>query len=288
MDTVKKTIEKKQISYASAAKMQTALPKVGKKTIAPRDVEKVVLVYPKDEKVQDSEATRKLVKESIKPREEGIQIRAVRRVQHGGLIIESGSRASAQKIRDIASRTETLRTAAPKKILPKVLIYDLDRQLKDEEISEFICSQNLMEHGIDQRQMKDGFKIVYRTGRRDLPTVNIVAEVDPKIREILLASGRVFIDYDSCRVVDYLHVTRCFNCQGYGHSAKYCKKQGPEVCSHCGRAGHGFEKCPRRGEKPSCANCLAAKRPSDHRVGTMECPMYKRMVEQRASQTYYG
>lgn len=45
-------------SYASVAK--AVLPKVGKNTVMPRDVEKTVLIYSKDETVTDSEATNKV------------------------------------------------------------------------------------------------------------------------------------------------------------------------------------------------------------------------------------
>lgn len=271
-------------SYAGVTKMP---PRVGRKIVPPKDSEKVVLLYPTDEAMTDSEVTKKIVKEALAPKQQGIQIRALRKVQKGGVAIESGTKKSAQKIRDIAAKNERIKAVEPKKILPKVMLYDVDRTLSEEDVKEFIFLQNLAEHGVMEKEMA-GFKILYKVGRRDAETVNLVVEIEPKLREILLEAGRVYIDYDSCRIVDFYHISRCYRCQGYGHVQKFCKKEGGHVCSHCGREGHEFMECPQKQGKPSCVNCVSAKKPSDHKVGTLDCPMYKRMVEQRISRTHFG
>ena len=171
------------------------------------------MVYPKDEKITDSEVTKKIFKEVLAPKDQGIQIRALRKVQKGGLAIESGTKKSAQKIRDIASGHDRLKAMQPKKILPKAMVCDVDKTLVGDEIKEFIYQQNLAEHGVKKEDMT-GFKILYRVGRREAETVKLVVELEPKIQEILLADGRVYIYYDSCRIVDFFHISRCYRCQG--------------------------------------------------------------------------
>ena len=56
-------------SYAGVTKMP---PKIGKKIDAPQDTQKIVLVYPKDEKITDSEVTKKMFKEVLALKEQGI------------------------------------------------------------------------------------------------------------------------------------------------------------------------------------------------------------------------
>ena len=202
--------------------------------------------------------------------------------------MESGTRQGAQKIRELAGKVETLKIAAPRRILPKLIIYDVDRDLADEEIKDYMYTQNLEEAGVKRKEMEDGFRVCFKMGKRDLPVVNLVVEVSPRIREILLDAGRVYIDFAACRVVDHLSVTRCYRCQGYGDGVKFCKKsERDRVCSHCGKVGHDYRTCNVSGEKPSCANCLTAEKPSDHRVGTLDCPIYKRLVAQRVSMIQY-
>ena len=211
----------------------------------------MVIVYQKDETKIDSEETKKALKEVITPKDMGLQIRSLRKVQKGGVVVESGTRQGAQKIREIAGKVEKLKIAMPRKILPKMIVYDVDRELQDGDIAEFMFKQNLEEAGIKQTEMEEGFRVCYRTGRRDMPVVNLVVEVSPKIREVLFDAGRVYIDFAACRVVDHLSVTRCYRCQGYGYGIKFCKKPEREcVCSHCGKVGHDFRTCTVGGEKP--------------------------------------
>lgn len=219
-EELRKTVSRPTPAAASYAGVTKMPPKIGKKIVAPRDTQKVVLVYPVDEKIIDSEVTKKTVKEVLAADEQ-----ALRKVQKGGMAIESGTQRSAQKIRDITTRNERLRAATPKKILPKAMIYDVDKELNDDKIKEYIFDQNLVEHGIKKEEMT-GHKILYRVGRREAETVNLVVELEPKIRELLLEAGRVYIDYDSCRIVDFYHISRCYRCQGYGHVQKFCKKPG--------------------------------------------------------------
>lgn len=45
-------------------------------------------------------------------------------------------------------------------------------------------------------------KIVFKTGSREMEVVNIMAEVDYKIRDLLIIAGRVYIDSSACLIVD--------------------------------------------------------------------------------------
>lgn len=183
------------MSYKDVAK----IPKVGKKPVEKRDPERVVLVYPVDEQQTDAEKTKKLIKETLAPKEDRIQIRSVRKVTKGGVVVDAGNKSGALKIKEIARRVPTLRVTEPKKPNPRVLIYDVDRNLEEEEIKECIYKQNLEELGFTEEDR----------------------EARPR-REHLLEAGRVYIDFAACRVVDQLVITRCFRCQGYGHVTRVC------------------------------------------------------------------
>ena len=64
--------------------------------------------------------------------------------------------------------------------------------------------------------------------------------------------------------------TQCFNCQCYGHVAKYCKA-GPPRCVFCGEKGHAKRenKCSRR--YPRCCLCRG-----NHQAYSKRCPIYQK------------
>jgi hypothetical protein len=66
-------------------------------------------------------------------------------------------------------------------------------------------------------------------------------------------------------------VTRCYNCQGYGHSARFCRR--PQRCGHCAAPGHDTGACPAKGQKAKrrCANCQL-----EHVAGSPSCAVQQR------------
>jgi hypothetical protein len=66
-------------------------------------------------------------------------------------------------------------------------------------------------------------------------------------------------------------VTRCYNCQGYGHSARFCRR--PQRCGHCAAPGHDTGACPVKGQKAKrrCANCQL-----EHVAGSPSCAAQQR------------
>lgn len=277
-----------QAPVPSYADVSRQMPRVGRKPVVTRDPEKTVLLYPKDSTTTDSEITKRAVKEAVVPKDAGIQVRVFKKVQNGGVIIETATRQGAVKFKEITSKVPSIRVAEPRKILPKLLIYDVEQTMQESAFKEFLYSQNLADKGILREVVDRSVKLCFKTGRKDTPTCNWVVEVPPEVRSILLEEGRAYLDFAACKVVDHLAVPRCYKCQGYGHVERLCRRQGGPLCSHCGGEGHLRRECSKAAEKPLCLNCSAARRPCDHRVGTFECPMYRRLVEHRLSLTDYG
>lgn len=83
------------------------------RVVPPRNNDKLVLLYPTNEE-QKSEETRKAVKEVIAPKSEGLQIRAMRNVNRGGVAIETGSTKSTEAIKEAAKRVQNIRCVETK------------------------------------------------------------------------------------------------------------------------------------------------------------------------------
>jgi hypothetical protein len=75
-------------------------------------------------------------------------------------------------------------------------------------------------------------------------------------------------------------ITRCYNCQAYGHTAHNCRAK--TKCSWCAAVGHAHSQCPVADQptKRRCANCE-----KKHEAGNEECPEQKREKD-RAYQAY--
>lgn len=209
-------------------------------------------------------------------------------MQKGGVAIEAGTTKTVVKIREAAKKGKSIKCVEPTRLKPRVQVYDVDTEISEEEFVKCLFRQNLEDNGFTEKEVTEGVRVCFKTGKRDRDVYNVVLECAPKIRNELISKGRIYVEFPSCRVVDFLGVSRCFKCQGYGHVEKYCTNTGPTVCSHCGGEGHSFQGCSKKEEEAVCVVCKAAKKASNDRGGTKSCPIYMNAVERRLSYTHYN
>ena len=63
--------------------------------------------------------------------------------------------------------------------------------------------------------------------------------------------GHCLVGLDGCTIYDSVEVTRCFNCNKYGHSSRGCKNK--TCCPKC--AGeHNVAEC--KTDDLKCSNCV--------------------------------
>ena len=121
-------------------------------------------------------------------------------------------------------------------------------------------------------------KFVHHFKVKDEKRVTRVVQLPGKSYLSILKKGRVFIMWRSYRVREFLNITRCYKCHGYGHIAKYCNSPD-QLCSLCGSKEHLRNDCPRKSH-PECINCIRARiKEVTHKVHSKDCLEYQRRVE---------
>ncbi|CAL7932766.1 unnamed protein product [Xylocopa violacea] len=248
----------------------------------------VVLIRPKDTaKYANSEETKRALIDLVSPKEDSLQVKNVRRIQGSAIIVETAKSSNVHSL--IAN--EKLKTAGlvvdvPAKKSPRIIIYGAPRRENDAETLQAIIDQNFNEQ--EKKKYAQQTKIAFKTGNKNnKDSCNIVLETSKEAREILIKKERIYIMWQCCRVQDYIVATRCYKCQGYGHTTKHCRSEG-DVCGHCAMAGHTFKNCPNKSKAAACVNCKKSGKSHNHSVTDKDCPSYIAAINLVLARTDYG
>lgn len=264
------------------ARPAQADPKPAKKRSVPRKrkqphVIKVVPVNSTD--YADCEAVKSRLKQLVNPDEAKITVKRVKNIRNRGVIIEASSKEDI----DFFLQNENIKDAGlmvslPEKRNPRIIIYDVESKLEASEVKELITRQN-PELG------NEVVKACFKTGPKTGEFCNWVMEVSPSVRAKLIRKRRVYMNWNSCRVSDFVISLRCFKCHVYGHISKHCNVA--PICGHCGENGHTRDACKNRNTSAVCSNCIKAGRPHNHSVRERKCPAFKEALQLQLSRAVY-
>ncbi|XP_026746866.1 uncharacterized protein LOC113508094 [Trichoplusia ni] len=233
-------------------------------------------IYPND-KTQSSDDTKTLVQKIISPGELKLRVRGLKKIKNGGVIISADSKGDIEKLKTSEKLVSSgLKVEEPSKRRPRIAVVGVPVALTESEVMECIFEQNLSEKlpNTTRASFLSDVRLSHKSGKKDRPTCNYIIEVPASIRKMLINQGRIFINWTSCPVRDFTIVTRCFNCQQFGHAAKFCRETSP-TCNHCGEMGHSFKECNNKSAPAQCATCKRFKRKCDHPTGDVNCPARK-------------
>lgn len=159
------------------------------------------------------------------------------------------------------------------KLSPRLLIRDVPADLDREQFVRGLIKQNANEFP------ESDIKLVYMFPPKDRKTTSVVIEVPPDLRNRLLERGRVYVGWTSCRIGDYVRITQCYKCLGFGHIARFCKAPH-DTCGYCTGA-HETRSCSKR-ETPKCFNCMTARMSTDHSaIDAIKCPLLQRKTNEK-------
>lgn len=120
--------------------------------------------------------------------------------------------------------------------------------------------------------------------RRDNDLTNWIAEVRPELLKSLI-KDKVFVGLTRCRISEYLDVTQCFKCLGFGHTMAKCNSEFR--CKHCSES-HDSKLCTKQ-ESLKCFNCKGKHEATDRACPERDrrlCDMLRRTTYSETSETH--
>jgi hypothetical protein len=134
--------EQRQPSYAEKVKITS-------NRVAPNAVKpprNVVIIRPDKEnsELKSSEDAREAVFTLVNPRKKGIQVTAVRQISGNGLVVETTNPEGLKAFTDNEKLKEAgLKASTPQRKNPRMIMYDVPRDISEKEIQSCMKKQNL-------------------------------------------------------------------------------------------------------------------------------------------------
>ncbi|CAG9790425.1 unnamed protein product [Diatraea saccharalis] len=102
-------------------------------------------------------------------------------------------------------------------------------------------------------------RLTFRKSRQGSGKSAMVLVCTPSLRKLLVGGGRLYVEWEVCRVADFTTAVCCGKCSLYGHNEKRYP-QDNVIYSRCRKIGHKMEDCKvdtchRRKGLPCSSTC---------------------------------
>ena len=188
-----------------------------------------------------------LVKTKVNPVDMKIGITRFKGLRNGRLLIETQNKldidALSKTINELCG--EELEALTPRRMNPRLIIYNVPDELYIENAKELIMKQN-SELCVENEDKTPNY--LFKDKRK---AKNLVIEVNCTARMKLLGK-KMKLGWNMCNVDDYIKINRRYNCSKFNHRAQDCN--GEPTCTICAE-NHSFRDCKASKEKYKCINC---------------------------------
>lgn len=236
--------------------------------------EKTYKLFVKSKNNQSPEYIKTLVKTKVNPVQMKVGVKTCKALKNGKILIEASNKNETEVICQKINETcgEELEAVMGKKLNPRIIIFDVGKDITKENAKEVLTSQNeeMQNH---EEEVKPIFDFLDRNKNR-----NLVVEINSAVRNQIL-NKKIKCGWNICNWADYLKVSRCFKCSKYNHRALNCR--GKQTCPRC-TGEHTLRDCSAKEENYKCINCITyAKYNKDsaidvnHAALDENCPCYQ-------------
>jgi len=219
------------------------------------------------------------VQNALNPRQTGLQIEGIRTTGKGEIIIRAPSAKAQKQIQEKLSPLSSVQAAPLGKRAPLVAVYGVPHNLTSEELVKAVHIQNFPE--TPPSDFAKDFQPKFKFGPKKQDVEHWAVAVTPTLRNTLRSLERIYVDYRSAQIKDFLSITRCLKCAGLGHHAAKCN--APQVCLRCGSPSHKEQAC----NNPTI--CIPCKRRGQtcEKAGKKDCISYQLALKALIARTNY-
>ena len=116
-----------------------------------------------------------------------VRVKAVRKTRSGGLAIEAAGESDVKKLRECKKFGDLgLKVEAPKRIGPKVIVFDIENEMTNEDLMNELYLRNLKDVGASEQEFQLRMRIVHRTSKKGVNVGNVVIELSQCMRDVLV------------------------------------------------------------------------------------------------------
>lgn len=222
-----------------------------------------IIIKPKNQE-QSISKTKRDILDNVNPINADININKVKHIKNGGVVIDCQHKADGSKFQKIAndkmSNNYIIREV--KNILPRVRVVGFTELYNQDTLLRFIKRQNA-----DLFLANSECNVVeIKSTKKRSDIYQALLQVDLSLYAKLLDSGQLMIGLDTCDIYDALSVPRCFKCNKFNHSKKFCKNR--LSCPRCA-GDHDIAKCTS--DIKCCSNCKIIKASNDLDFDVSHC-----------------
>lgn len=194
-----------------------------------------------------------------------------------GLIVRVSNTRDLETIKSCKELKDSgLEASAIKDKGPRVIIFGIPG-----EFTNNVLKEELLHRNVDDKWHENAVIEVDKIFQDKNNNYNAIIEIDPQTKTRWIKNGRVYLEYSSFRVANYVDVPQCLNCFGYNHHTRNCTIG--TLCRRCGESGHRAADCTIAGFK--CRNCQSKGMPFDHSCTSGQCPEF-RMARSKEKSKY--
>lgn len=217
LKTKEKLYETHKVSYAQVASSVSVVPGACSKLDPTKQKRnenyEVILLKPeKDSDKRNNDELKKDVIEKLKDASKKLKVRNIRQMKQKGIVIQVSDKNYVKLNKESNLESIGLKVEKPKKINPSIIIYDVEKDYKKEELLENFVNKNLDEN-LKRTMQKLKEEIDFRhCFKVKEDKVNWVVQVPSEVYLDLLNKGKVYMFWRFYRLREFLNTLRCFKC----------------------------------------------------------------------------